>query len=126
MKYIKRIERLYEKAKKYPNIPHMEGNYLSFYDNKNKTYFLRHYNTVIFDINYNKRLYAIDGYSLTDKNAVYTLLKIHGIYREFRTLDYIRYLIGWDNEIYTFIGFGKYEDRISGLIRFSEKEIKDW
>ena len=70
MRYIKRIERLYEKAKKYPNIPHMEGNYLSFYDNKNKTYFLRHHNTVIFDINYNKRLYAIDGYSLTDKNAV--------------------------------------------------------
>ena len=113
MVFIKRINEIYQKAHNKPRDLISVGNYLAQYNERHGVFWLKHHQTVIFEIDYDNMVYAVNGYSLTDKNAVNTLFQILGVNRKFVTRNFENVLLNEnEQDVYRFLGFGNTESLI--------------
>lgn len=112
MIFIKRINEIYQKAHRRIGDLVSIGNYLAQYSENHGVFWLKHHQTVIFEIDYKHKVYAVNGYSLSDKNAVNTLFQIIGINRKWVTRNFENVLLGDEEEPYKFLGFGNTESLI--------------
>ena len=106
MIFVKRINEIYQKAHRKVGDLVSIGNYLAQYNENLGVFWLRHHQTVIFEIDYKHKVFAVNGWSRTDKNAVNTLFQIIGINRKWVTRDFDDVLLGDEEKPYQFLGFG--------------------
>lgn len=122
MVFIKRVYDLYKKAMDKPKSLISIGNYLSQYDDEHGVFWLKHHATVIFEIDFKNMVFAVDGYSQTDKNAVNTLFSVIGINMKFVTRQWKNVMLNRDvGQYYKFLGFGNTESLIKEYV-YSVKE----
>ena len=94
MIFIQRINEIYQKAHRRIGDLVSIGDYLAQYNEKLGVFWLKHHQTVIFEIDYRHKVFVVDGWSRSDKNAVNTLFQIIGINRKWITRNFENVLLG--------------------------------